>query len=161
MSERTSPASQETSTTKVRGRRISPALLLLDADGVVRRSAVAALAADPSNLRLLLARLPDEDSAEVRADIFAALLKHPSAMILEGLVPLLRSESAVLHEGVVQWLLAVLDQGAESAVCAAAIDLLGEVGDHRAVPALRAAKTRFRGNVLIQFSADVALGQIE
>ncbi len=65
------------------------------------------------------------------------------------------------HPGVVSWLIGVLQTDPHVNVCATAIDLLGEVGDHSAIAALRAVKARFPNEPFIQFSADVALGQIE
>ena len=65
------------------------------------------------------------------------------------------------HRSVVSWLIRVVEQDPHVNVCATAIDLLGEVGDHTALPALHAVKRRFAGEPFIDFAVSVALGQIE
>jgi len=183
--------------------RRNPEQQLLDTDEAVRRRAAQTLVAKPDSVPLLLARLAQEPQVGVRSAILESLLQLQSDRVVEGLLPLLRSEDAAVrnsviellqqmpnlvaphilallddsnpdvriftvnileslrHPKVVEWLVGVLEGDPHVNVCATAIDLLGEVGDHRAVAALRTVKQRFPDDPFIQFSADVALGQIE
>lgn len=65
------------------------------------------------------------------------------------------------HPQQLHWLIEVVRQDSNLDVCAAAVDLLGEVGDHRAMEALRAVKLRFPEAKFLHFAVDVALGQID
>jgi HEAT repeat protein len=151
----------------------------------------------------LLARLHDAQSAPTRSALLEALVARRSAVEVQGLLKLLRTQNGFLriavvealqqmpelvhgeidallrdedpevriftialletldHPAIRRWLLAVLEQDANPHVCAAAIDLLGEVGDHSAVAPLRAVKARFPGVGVVAFAVDVALGQID
>jgi HEAT repeat protein len=86
------------------------------------------------------------------------LLVDPSPDVRIFTVNVLES---LRHPSVVAWLVRVVEQDPHVNVCATAIDLLGEVGDHTALPALHAVKRRFAGEPFIEFAVAVALGQIE
>ena len=116
--------------------------LLRSASSPLRAGVIEALQQLPDQVAPYIDRLLQDGDPEVRMSTISALesLHHP----LVG-----------------HWLIAVLQRDPEVKVCAAAADLLGEVGDHSAVPPLRAVKARFPRDSFIQFAADVALGQIE
>jgi len=63
------------------------------------------------------------------------------------------------HPKVEAWLIEVLQNDPHENVCATAIDLLGEVGTPAAIPALRAARTRFESE-FTRFACDLALQRI-
>ncbi len=65
------------------------------------------------------------------------------------------------HPHVEQWLIEVIERDAHVNVCAAAVDLLVEVGTPAAREALVALKARFRAEPYIQFAADLALRSID
>ena len=116
--------------------------LLRSPDAAIRNSVIELLQQMPQLVAPHILQLLNDPNPDVR--IF-------TVNILESL----------RHPNVVAWLVGVLEVDPHVNVCATAIDLLGEVGDHRAVDALRAVKQRFPDDPFIQFSADVALGQIE
>ena len=64
------------------------------------------------------------------------------------------------HPQVEDWLLGVVENDAHVNVCAAAVDLLGEVGTRRAAPALQRLRQRFDSEPYIQFAAGVALKRL-
>ena len=112
------------------------------------------------------------EPAAARRTMAATLLQAPELMparveqLLADSDPEVRLATlAVLdslhHPAVGQWLIGVIGRDSDVKVCACAIDLLGELGDHTAVAPLRAVKARFPREVSIQFAADVALGLIE
>lgn len=64
------------------------------------------------------------------------------------------------HEKVETWLISVIERDAHINVCAAALDLLGEVGTRHAVQAIQQLKARFTNEPYIGFAADLALKSI-
>lgn len=111
-------------------------------DAALRNAAITALHKRPEPLdhQLVLLLNDPQVSARLRAVDILATLRHPLAA---------------------EWLTTVIKRDADAKVCIAAIDLLGEVGDHSTVAPLRAVKRRFAGNSALSFAADVAIGQIE
>lgn len=65
------------------------------------------------------------------------------------------------HPDVEAWLCAVIEQDAHVNVCAAALDLLGELGSQQALAPLRLLKQRFADEPYISFAADLAIKRIE
>ena len=100
-----------------------------------------------------LHHFPDEVAAHIDT-----LLADPSPDLRIFTLAVLES---LRHPNVEKWLITVLEQDCEVNVCATAIELLGRIGDHRAVPVLHAVKARFHDEPFICFAVDVALGQIE
>ncbi|MGK5022045.1 HEAT repeat domain-containing protein [Janthinobacterium sp. LB2P10] len=66
---------------------------------------------------------------------------------------------SLCHPDVESWLIAVIDTEPHVNVCAAALDLLSEVGSGAMVAALVRLKGRFADEPYIQFAADLALGR--
>lgn len=64
------------------------------------------------------------------------------------------------HPAVEGWLIEVIESEGHVNVCAAAVDLLSEVGSQAAVAALGRCKLRFSNEPYIQFAADLALKRI-
>jgi HEAT repeat protein len=118
---------------------------LASADTATRRQAVRDMAASPDAMPLLCARLLDESSASVRSMIFTALVAHPSSRVVEGLLPLLRSEDVGLRNSAVDALqkmptevtphMELLLTDADSDVRIMAVNVLGLL-QHPSAPAL-------------------------
>lgn len=64
------------------------------------------------------------------------------------------------HENVEKWLINVIEKDPHLNVCAAAVDLLAEVGTEFAVTSLKHLKVRFEDEPYICFSVDLALKRI-
>jgi hypothetical protein len=64
---------------------------------------------------------------------------------------------SLCHPMVEQWLIEVIDHDPQVNVCAAAVDLLGEVGSPAAHDALARLERRFSEEPYIKFAADLAL----
>jgi HEAT repeat protein len=96
--------------------------------------------------------LPDEV-----APIMGQLLKDPDPDVRIFAVNVLES---LRHEQVEQWLNDVIQLDAHVNVCAAAVDLLGEVGTSYSWDALKSLKSRFPDEPYICFAADLALKRI-
>jgi len=151
----------------------------------------------------LLARLPQETDAAVRAIILTTLLKLADARVAQALTDCLRHASPVLcqeiigtlqqmpqllaplipallrdqdsalrivtvnileslrHSEVEQWLLQVISEDQHVNVCAAAVDLLGEVGSAAARTPLLALRQRFADEPYVAFAADLALRRLD
>lgn len=110
-------------------------------NSMLRNAAVEAMQQLPDEVAPLMECLLDDPDPDVRICAVAVLesLRHPR---------------------VEEWLIRVIAQDAHVNVCATAVDLLGEVGSERAVPALLALKQRFAEEPYIQFAADLALTRI-
>lgn len=65
------------------------------------------------------------------------------------------------HAEVEPWLLQVIAHDSDVNVCAAALDLLGEVGTQAARVPLQQLKQRFAGEPYIAFAADLALRRLQ
>ena len=75
---------------------------LVDADPGVRRWAARDLAVHPQAAPRLCARLADEPDASVRAVLFSSVAQIGGARVVEGLLPLMRSEDAGLRNGAIE-----------------------------------------------------------
>lgn len=111
-------------------------------DVALRNEAIESLKLLPDGVAPVMHKLLTDADADVR--IFAV-------NVLESL----------RHPDVEQWLCGVLERDEHVNVCAAALDLLGEVGSERAVAALQQIKQRFSTEPYICFAADLALKRIE
>lgn len=110
-------------------------------DAALRNEAVEAMKALPDAAASIMDGLLADSSPDVR--IFAV-------NILESLC----------HDKVEAWLMAVAEKDPHINVCAAALDLLAEVGTESAVGTLQRVQRRFPEEPYIQFAADVALRRI-
>lgn len=115
--------------------------LLRSADAALRNGVIALLQQMPDAVAPHVHRMLDDPSADVR--IF-------TVNILESL----------RHPAVKDWLAGLLEAEPHVNVCAAAIDVLAEVGDATCIPVLQATKARFADDVFIGFAVDVAVGQL-
>jgi HEAT repeat protein len=120
---------------------------LADADAGVRRWAARDLAQHPAAASRLCARLPDEPDASVRAVLFSSVARlgqgPAGAGVVEGLLPLMRSEDAGLRNGAIEVLAGLPDavapriesllRDADSDVRIFTVNLLGNL-PHPRVP---------------------------
>lgn len=125
---------------------------------------------DPSAVSDLVDCLRSEDAAlrnEV-IDVFRqmggeidstlhSLLTDPDPDIRIFAVNILDSQQ---HADAERWLIQVIDKDTHVNVCAAAVDLLCEVGTAASSGPLAALKTRFASEPYIQFASDLALKRI-
>jgi len=110
-------------------------------DALLRNEAIEALQQLPEEVAPHMERLLADPDSDVR--IFAV-------NVLQSL----------RHPGVEPWLIAVIERDAHVNVCAAAVDLLGEVGSGAARAPLQALKERFPHEPYIRFAVDLALKRI-
>jgi HEAT repeat protein len=96
--------------------------------------------------------LPDEV-----APIMGQLLKDPDPDVRIFAVNVLES---LRHDQVEEWLNEVINHDAHVNVCAAAVDLLGEVGTLQSLEALNYLKARFPDEPFIRFATDLAIKRI-
>jgi HEAT repeat protein len=96
--------------------------------------------------------LPDEV-----APIMGQLLKDPDPDVRIFAVNVLES---LRHEEVEKWLREVIEQDAHVNVCAAAVDLLSEIGTLYSLEALKNMMARFPDEPFIRFATDLALKRI-
>jgi len=89
--------------------------------------------------------------------IMAGLLADPDPDVRIFAVNILES---MRHPEVEEWLIQVIRQDGHVNVCAAAADLLSEVGTEAALEPLEALKQRFPDEPYIAFAADLALKRI-
>ncbi|WP_017922797.1 HEAT repeat domain-containing protein [Burkholderia glumae] len=108
----------------------------------LRNAAIAAMQQLPEEVAPLMSRLLADPDSDVR--IFAV-------NVLESL----------RHPSVEAWLLEVIEQDPHVNVCAAAVDLLGEVGSARARAPLQRLQQRFPDEPFIRFAASIALQGLE
>jgi HEAT repeat protein len=73
-----------------------------DADATVRRWAARDLASHPAAAAALCARLGEETDASVRAVIFSSAARLGGAVVVQSLLPLLRSEDPALRNGAIE-----------------------------------------------------------
>lgn len=123
-----------------------PALLgliecLRSEDAELRNDAIGALQQLPEEVAPHMERLLADPDSDLR--IFAV-------NVLESL----------RHPQVEQWLIKVIEQDPHINVCAAAVDLLGEVGTAAAREPLHSLNERFAGEPYIRFAVDLALKRI-
>ncbi len=91
------------------------------------------------------------------APIMSDLLNDPNDDVRIFAVNILES---LRHPHVEQWLIDVVENDSNVNVCAAAVDLLGEVGTEKASSSLHTVKDRFPNEPYIFFAADLALKRI-
>ena len=96
--------------------------------------------------------LPDEV-----APIMGQLLKDPDPDVRIFAVNVLES---LRHDQVEEWLSEVIKHDAHVNVCAAAVDLLGEVGTRYSLESLNNLKARFPDEPFIRFATDLAIKRI-
>jgi len=111
-------------------------------DIALRNAAIDALRTLPQAAAPVIARLLNDPEPDVR--IFGI-------NALEG----------VRHPDVEAWLIDVIRDDEHVNVCAAAVELLGEIGGAAAADPLEALKQRFPEQPFIGFAADVALDRIQ
>lgn len=80
---------------------------LVEGEAAARRWAARDLADYPTAVELLCARLPQEPDLAVREAIFDTLLRFGNAAVVNGLLPLLRSDDAALRNTVIETLQAL------------------------------------------------------
>jgi HEAT repeat protein len=80
-----------------------------DADASVRRWAARDLAAHPEAAGVLCARLNEERDASVRAVLFSSATQLGGAVVVQGMVALLRSEEPALRNGAIEVLASLPD----------------------------------------------------
>jgi hypothetical protein len=91
------------------------------------------------------------------APIMQSLLQDPSPDVRIFAVNILQ---ALCHTEVERWLIQVILHDQHLNVCAAALDVLAEVGSGEAVTAIEQVSLRFPGAPYVQFAADLALMRI-
>ncbi|MBN2886948.1 MAG: HEAT repeat domain-containing protein [Chromatiaceae bacterium] len=110
-------------------------------DALLRNDAIEALQQLPEEVAPHMERLLADPDSDMR--IFAV-------NVLQSL----------RHPQVEPWLIAVIEHDPHVNVCAAAVDLLGEVGTAAARAPLRALKKRFAEEPYIRFATDLALKRV-
>jgi HEAT repeat protein len=146
----------------------------LDAEQVprVREAMMTALVrvGDEATVRALLPYLRARDAAQ-RGSALEALQAMPEAImpfmpaLLEDTDPdvrLLATELArtIPEAGATRVLCKLLEHELHPNVCAAAIDVLAEVGTSDALPALRICAKRFAGTAFLSFAVSMAVARI-
>ena len=138
----------------------------------VREAIITALMriGDEASVMTLLPYLRSQDPSQ-RSAVIEALQAMPRA-VLPFMASLLGDPDAdvrvlateltrTLPEGDTTRLLCeLLEREQHSNVCAAAIDVLAEVGTREALPALRSCAERFAGTPFLPFAVSVAIAQI-
>ena len=97
------------------------------------------------------------DRAGAVPPVLASLLADPDPDVRIFAVNVMES---VTQPEVERWLIEVIEGDSHVNVCAAAVDLLCEVGTEAAVDPIIRLKARFRSQPYIQFAADLALKRI-
>ena len=116
---------------------------LTDADAHMRREAACDLAAHPQAANRLAAHLDGEADASVRAVVFSSLARIGGVAAVDALLPLLRSEDAMLRNGAIEVMAGLPDAvaprieallvDADSDVRILSVNLLGQL-PHPMVP---------------------------
>jgi HEAT repeat protein len=169
----------------------------------VRRWAALDLAEFPDTAEALCAHLAQETETPVREALLTTLIKIGGQAVVEGLIPLLRSEDAALRNLVVEalqqlpdavapymehmledpdadyrifsinvldnlkhpqapaWLQEVVECDANINVCAAAVEVLAEIGAPDVIPALAALPERFDNDPFMEFCVQTAIRRIQ
>lgn len=143
-----------------------------EADASVRTALLTSLTeiGDAVAVQGLVGYLRSEDVA-LRNEAIEAMKHLPDAVapIMAGLLadcdPDVRIFAvnileSLRHPDVEKWLIQAVSCDAHVNVCAAAVDLLGEVGTEAALDPLEKLKLRFPGEPYIVFAADLALQRI-
>ena len=98
-----------------------------------------------------------EDKANAVPPVLLSLLADTDPDVRIFAVNIIESSR---HPDVERWLIEVIERDAHVNVCAAAVDLLCEVGTEAAIDPLLHLKARFVHDAYIQFAADLALKRI-
>jgi HEAT repeat protein len=138
----------------------------------VREAIVTAIlrVGNEASILVLLPYLRSQDAAE-RAATIEALQSLPQAMLpfMAALLGDSDSDVRILATELVRnmpaadatrTLCGLLEHEEHPNVCAAAIDVLAEVGTREAVPVLRACAERFSGSPFLPFAASIAIARI-
>jgi HEAT repeat protein len=138
----------------------------------VREAIMTALmrVGDAASVQALLPSLRAQDAGE-RAAAIEALQAIPGAVLpfLEALLADADSDVRILaaelarnlpEAEATRILGALITREAHANVCAAAIEVLAEVGTPDAIPALQACATRFAGSPFVPFAASVAIARL-
>ena len=141
-------------------------------DAAVRSAIAAALLRQPSPdvARHLVGLLRSEEAA-VRNQAIELLAAMPEAVapLIEGILNDPDSDIRIFGVNVLAslaspevpgWLIALIEHEPHVNVCAAAVDVLAEVGAPDALPALRRLAVRFAGEAFLRFSIQVAIDRI-
>lgn len=141
-------------------------------DHAVRQAIVSSLAAigGPAVVEGVLGYLRSED-AGLRNDVIDLLKDQPDAIaphmprLLADPDPDVRIFAvnileSLKHPKVIDWLIAVIETDRHINVCATAVDLIGEVGDVRAMVPLARLEERFADEPFITFAVASALDKI-
>jgi HEAT repeat protein len=147
--------------------------LAVEADANVRSalfSSIARLGGDVV-VQAMLALLRCEDAGlrngaiEVLAGLPDAVAPHIDALLVDAdsdvRIFAVNLMADLRHAMVPTWLAQVLLRDSAVNVVAAAIEVLAEVGQPAALPALRSARSRFAQDAFIGFAADLAIARIE
>jgi HEAT repeat protein len=110
-------------------------------DAQLRTGALDALRATKEGVRPYLSQLLRDRDADVRL-LACELARNPPAHAASGLLG------------------GVLDAATEPNVCAAAVEVLAEVGTSAALPALRRCAERFRGTPFLDYSIELTVERI-
>jgi HEAT repeat protein len=125
---------------------------------------------DPTAVGGLVECLRNGDAA-LRNEVIETMKQLPDAVapIMRGLLADEDSDVRIFavniletlrHPEVERWLIGVVESDPQVNVCAAAADLLSEVGTEAAEGALVRLKARFRDEPYVRFTADLALKRI-
>lgn len=146
--------------------------LLMEQDLSVREVILTSLTrlGSPVAIHALLACLRSQD-ASLRNEAIVCMQQLPAevAPIMQQLLTCDDADlrifavnilGALCHPQVEAWLIQVLQQDCHVNVCAAALDLLAEVGTRQALSAIGLVRQRFAEQPYIQFAADLALKRI-
>lgn len=146
--------------------------LLMEQDLSVREVVLTSLTrlGSPVAIHALLACLRSQD-ASLRNEAIVCMQQLPAevAPIMQQLLTCDDADlrifavnilGALCHPQVEAWLIQVLQQDCHVNVCAAALDLLAEVGTRQALSAIGLVRQRFAEQPYIQFAADLALKRI-
>lgn len=152
--------------------RLLCAQLAHEADPSVREVLLTALGRlrGPEAVAALVACMRSEDAA-LRNHAIDVLKTIPDEVgpLMRGLLADGDADVRILgvnvleslrHPQVEQWLVEVIESDASVNVCAAAVDLLVEVGTSASEAALRALLARFAGEPYIEFAAGIALARV-
>ncbi len=130
--------------------------LMVIAGDVAIQGMISCLKSDDASLRNqaieTLKQMPDLIEPYIER-----LLKDPDVDTRIFAINILES---LRHPKVIKWLVEVIENDHNVNVCANALDLLAEVGNESALPAIEAVKARFKEEPYIQFVADLAVKRI-
>jgi hypothetical protein len=162
----------------------SEVLQLLASSSTDERWAAARAAADVvGGISAIAAALPTEHDSRVREAMFTSLARHATAESMDALIGLLRSDSANLRTGALDTLrilagaapglarslpsaeathllCVLLAAEQEINVCAAAVDVLAEVGSSDALATLNECARRFGESPFIAFAIEIVIHRI-